>query len=142
LPSPAPKTVCGRRIRDSPQVSPVVVLAATDPANPYGAALDWPPAREEGMMRPQRAAGARVVLGDGHLIGYLGRTGQHLLTFLPENDPERTMQRDRLVAAGAGRHGASQPGLPDQDRRSPSGTLAAGSRTARRRVHLHHPTHR
>ena len=82
---------------DSPQANPVVVLAATDPANPYGAALDWPPAREEGMMRPQRAAGARVVLGDGHLIGYLGRTGQHLLTFLPENDPERTVQRDRLV---------------------------------------------
>jgi ATP-dependent helicase Lhr and Lhr-like helicase len=84
-----------------------VVLAATDPANPYGAVLDWPPTAEGGM-RPQRAAGARVVLGDGHLIGYLGRTGQHLLVFLPEDEPQRTVHRDRLVQALVGM-AASRP---------------------------------
>jgi ATP-dependent helicase Lhr and Lhr-like helicase len=84
--------------RDPALAGGAIILAATDPANPYGAALDWP-AGEDGIMRPQRAAGSRVVLSDGHLIGYLGRTGQHLLAFLPENEPERTMQRDRLLQA-------------------------------------------
>lgn len=58
------------------------VLAATDPANPYGAALPWPDDAREGA-RPQRAAGAQVILLDGALLGYLGRTEKDLLTFLP-----------------------------------------------------------
>src|SRR5699024_726964 len=43
---------------------PALVLAAADPANPYGAALDWPVPRS-GPHRPSRAAGALVVLVDG-----------------------------------------------------------------------------
>ena len=75
-----------------------LVLAATDPANPYGAALAWP-GKDSGGARPQRAAGARVILSRGRLIGYLSRTGQQLLTFLPEVEPARTAARQALADA-------------------------------------------
>ncbi len=58
----------------------VVTLAATDPANPYGAALPWPEAGEGGH-RPGRKAGALVVLVDGVLVVYVERGGRTLLTF-------------------------------------------------------------
>ncbi|TBN57888.1 ATP-dependent helicase [Glaciihabitans arcticus] len=56
----------------------VVTLAATDPANPYGAALPWP--QGEGH-RPGRKAGAIVVLVDGQLVLYVERGGKTVLTF-------------------------------------------------------------
>jgi ATP-dependent Lhr-like helicase len=74
----------------------VLVLAATDPANPYGAGLPWPERTGEGA-RPQRAAGARVVLVGGQLVGYVGRTGQHLLSFT-DSQPDPTSARRALVA--------------------------------------------
>ena len=55
-----------------------VVLAATDPANPYGAALPWPP--QESGHRPGRKAGALVVLVDGALVLYVERGGRTLLS--------------------------------------------------------------
>jgi ATP-dependent Lhr-like helicase len=55
----------------------VLVLAATDPAQPFGAALRWPPT--DG--RPARAADALVVLADGEAAVYLERGGRSLLTF-------------------------------------------------------------
>ncbi|OBG63607.1 ATP-dependent helicase, partial [Mycobacterium sp. E188] len=57
-----------------------IVLAAADPANPYGAALPWPASGGEGG-RPGRKAGALVVLVDGHLGWFLERGGRSLLTF-------------------------------------------------------------
>jgi ATP-dependent helicase Lhr and Lhr-like helicase len=62
-----------------------VVLAAADPANPYGAALPWPEPGTEGAARPGRKAGALVVLVDGGLAWFLERGGRSLLTFT--NDP-------------------------------------------------------
>ncbi len=63
----------------------VVVLAATDPANPYGAALAWPdpwvPAGEQPRHRPGRKAGALVVLADGAPVLYVERGGRTTLTF-------------------------------------------------------------
>ncbi|WP_285725731.1 ATP-dependent helicase [Psychromicrobium xiongbiense] len=56
-----------------------LTLAATDPANPYGAALAWP-ALEAGH-RPGRKAGALVVLVDGELVLYVERGGKTLLCF-------------------------------------------------------------
>jgi ATP-dependent Lhr-like helicase len=56
---------------------PALVLAATDPAQPYGAALAWP----ESEGRPARAAGALVVLSAGRLLAWLDRKGHHLVTF-------------------------------------------------------------
>ncbi len=64
-----------------------VALAATDPANPYGAALAWPDFSEpeEGARhRPGRKAGALVVLVDGELALYLERGGKTLLTASPD----------------------------------------------------------
>ena len=62
-----------------------VTLAATDPANPYGAALAWP--RREGVShRPGRKAGGLVVLVDGSLVLYLERGGRTVLAF--DDDPE------------------------------------------------------
>ena len=61
-----------------------VVLAAADPANPYGAALPWPASDGDGAntgARPGRKAGALVVLVDGELAWFLERGGRSLLTF-------------------------------------------------------------
>ena len=44
-------------------------LAATDPANPYGATLPWPKS-EHGSARLQRAAGGHVIISSGELVGY------------------------------------------------------------------------
>jgi ATP-dependent Lhr-like helicase len=66
--------------RATPGTTSVVLMAATDPANPYGAALPWP-AREESSHRPGRKAGAIVVLVDGELALYVERGGRSLLTW-------------------------------------------------------------
>ena len=60
-----------------------VVLAAADPANPYGAALPWPASGggHRTRARPGRKAGALVVLVDGELAWFLERGGRSLLTF-------------------------------------------------------------
>ncbi|HEY5223349.1 MAG TPA: DEAD/DEAH box helicase [Microbacteriaceae bacterium] len=67
-----------------------VTLAATDPANPYGAALAWPTVAESGTdtatgHRPGRKAGALVTLVDGALVLYLERGGKSALTFGDES---------------------------------------------------------
>ncbi|MDQ3982365.1 MAG: winged helix DNA-binding domain-containing protein, partial [Actinomycetota bacterium] len=60
------------------------VLAAVDPANPYGAALEWP--EREGTHRPGRKAGALVVLVDGRLAIYVEKGGRSLLSY--SDDPQ------------------------------------------------------
>ena len=65
----------------------VLALAATDPANPYGAALDWPEAvvlESSTKHRPGRKAGAVVVLVDGALTLYLERGGKTALAFVSD----------------------------------------------------------
>jgi ATP-dependent helicase Lhr and Lhr-like helicase len=66
---------------------PALVLAATDPANPYGAALPWPDRDQLGGHRPGRKAGALVVLVDGELVLYVERGGRTLLSWA--DDPDR-----------------------------------------------------
>ena len=80
--------------RDEPLT---LVLAATDPANPYGATLPWP--RADGEGRAQRAAGAQVVLHDGALIGWLGRGEHNLHTFLPAEEPAKSHAARALAHA-------------------------------------------
>jgi ATP-dependent Lhr-like helicase len=83
------------------------VLAAADPANPYGAALPWPAPSEEGSgagapgARPGRKAGALVVLVDGELAWFLERGGRSLLTFTddPAADHAAAVALADLVAA-------------------------------------------
>ena len=76
------------RAERDPSSDPVVhVLAASDPANPFGAALPWP-RRGDADRRPfQRAAGAYVVMVDGVGGLYLERGGSTLQTLPAFDDP-------------------------------------------------------
>lgn len=85
----------------------VTLLAATDPANPYGAALSWPAIpsfAHEGTVkhRPARKAGACVVLVDGAPVLYVERGAKTLLAFT--TDPilleAAAPALARLVSAG------------------------------------------
>jgi ATP-dependent Lhr-like helicase len=70
-----------RAAREADDDAEPVVLAATDPAQPYGAGLTWP--EPVGGGRPARVAGAFVVLLQGELAAWLDRRGHHLVTFPP-----------------------------------------------------------
>jgi ATP-dependent Lhr-like helicase len=84
------------------------VLAAADPANPYGAALAWPdrtaagpdaPGGERPGHRPGRKAGAVVILVDGELVLYVERGGRTLLTFT--DHPDRLARAADALALAA-----------------------------------------
>jgi ATP-dependent Lhr-like helicase len=104
-----------RSLRDAPEEPEIAVLAATDPANPYGATLRWPskktppggqaPGRQPGSPAPgaagadafadagrgpTRSVGATVILVDGALAAHLARGDRQLTTFLPDAEPART----------------------------------------------------
>jgi ATP-dependent Lhr-like helicase len=73
-----------RSVREKPDaelhpdsVAPPVVLAATDPAQPYGAAMAWPLS----AGRPARAASALVVLRDGVPLVWFDRRSHHVVAF-------------------------------------------------------------
>jgi ATP-dependent Lhr-like helicase len=98
-----------RSLRTPLKSSPARMLAATDPANPYGAALRWPePLAVEGpadghlrrvTTRLERRAGARVILKDGVLLAYLALSNRNLVTFLPEDEPDRRAASEAIVEA-------------------------------------------
>lgn len=75
-----------------------ITLAATDPANPYGAALAWP-VRDAGEHRPSRKAGGLVVLVDGALVLYLERGGRTVLTFSADESVLGAALRDLAASA-------------------------------------------
>jgi ATP-dependent Lhr-like helicase len=75
------------------------VVAATDPANPYGGVLPWPDVED---TRLARDAGAYVLMYDGHLAGFLDK-GHRGLTLL-DATPDRFGQVSGALAAVAGRH--------------------------------------
>jgi len=73
-----------RSLRDTgefalhPEQAPApVVLAATDPAQPYGATLAWP----DSPGRPARSAGALVVTRAGVPLVWFDRRSHHMVTF-------------------------------------------------------------
>jgi ATP-dependent Lhr-like helicase len=86
-----------RNERDPTGGGTAVVLAATDPAQPYGAALAWP----ESAGRPSRSARTSVVLREGRCLAWFDRRGHHLLLF-PEGreDPSWAEALAALVATG------------------------------------------
>ena len=89
---------------------PPVVLAATDPASPWGALLPWPASTGRS---PQRAPGARVLLEDGRLLGWLARGGHHVTTFATAALAEdaEALKQARLLARTLG-------SLPQREGRS------------------------
>ncbi|MBT2496923.1 ATP-dependent helicase [Microbacterium sp. ISL-59] len=79
-----------------------VTLAATDPANPYGAALGWP--KLDGVShRPGRKAGGLVVLVDGVLVLSLERGGRTVLSFSDDGEVLRAAASDLAATARARR---------------------------------------
>ena len=101
-----------RSLRDhvGSDVPEVAALAATDPANPYGATLKWPSRHQPQSTQstqsqsfsansavsavdvrgPSRSVGATVILVDGALAAYLGRGDRQLTTYLPDAEPQRS----------------------------------------------------
>jgi ATP-dependent helicase Lhr and Lhr-like helicase len=72
-----------------------LVLAATDPANPFGATLRWPQRNDDSSRRPARVAGAYVVTLDAEPVLYVERGGKALL---PLRDPDADWMRPALEA--------------------------------------------
>ncbi|NKR45529.1 ATP-dependent helicase [Rhodococcus hoagii] len=73
--------------------APAVTLAASDPANPYGAALPWPQSMagdDAPKHRPGRKAGGLVSLVDGELVLFVERGGRTVLTFTDDIGVLRT----------------------------------------------------
>jgi ATP-dependent helicase Lhr and Lhr-like helicase len=79
------------RLRALPQADgEYLILAATDPANPYGALLPWP--KREDSRRPSRTPGAFVLLSDGEPVLYVERGGRGILRL-------RNVEGEELAAA-------------------------------------------
>jgi ATP-dependent Lhr-like helicase len=78
------------------------VLAATDPANPYGAALPWP--KPPSGRRPARAPGAHVLLRDGEPMVYVERGGRSIIRLDELDDADLAAAMGALAeAVSAGR---------------------------------------
>jgi ATP-dependent Lhr-like helicase len=84
------------RIRRDGDKSELLLLAATDPANPYGSLLKWP-AGGDAASSLTRSVGAKVVLCDGSLIAYLRRANPNIQVFLPEEEPARGQSAKALA---------------------------------------------
>jgi ATP-dependent Lhr-like helicase len=88
----------------APSVRPVV-LAAADPAQPYGAALPWPQRPDDSPTghKPGRKAGALVILANGTLVLYVERGGKTLLSW---SDDPALLEPCASALAAAVREGA------------------------------------
>ena len=102
-----------------------LVLAATDPANPFGATLPWPrrEGSESGGRRPSRVPGAYVVTLDAEPVLYVERGGKGLVPL-----------RDAFDASGQ-----PEPWLPEAlealaDHVRARTPAATGARALRRRA--------
>jgi ATP-dependent helicase Lhr and Lhr-like helicase len=91
------------RLRSLPEADgSYTVLAATDPANPYGASLPWP--KLEGGRRPGRTPGAHLLLQDGDPVVFLERGGRGILRLKPLEGAElEAAMRALADAVSAGR---------------------------------------
>jgi ATP-dependent Lhr-like helicase len=129
----------------------VVVLAATDPANPYGATLQWPTRRSTQSSQrsqstpspqsnqlsaisaisavnrdsvgrgPTRTIGATVVLVDGAMTAFLARGDGQLLTYLPDAEPQRSHAARAVARALIAR--AREPAAGADPDNAPRGML-------------------
>ncbi len=111
---------------DEPADVDAVVLAATDPAQPFGAALPWPavvdPA-DDLKHRPARKAGALVAVHDGRAVLYLERGGRSCLAFTDDVD---VLTRAAQAVAGLGRSGRIPRLTVESVNGRPAGTTPTG----------------
>src|SRR6185503_19117441 len=131
-----------RSFRDVPEEPRHVVLAATDPANPYGAVVKWPldSARDKPGEQtdgsegdgpgPTRSVGARVILVDGFAAGYLRRGVRELLLFTPDAEPQRSRIVREVARALLELAEAREPGRQGMLIAEINGTPAATHSTA------------
>ncbi|HET7706901.1 MAG TPA: DEAD/DEAH box helicase, partial [Thermoanaerobaculia bacterium] len=85
-----------RSLREDPEEPETVMIAATDPANPYGAILKWP----EGANRTfSRSVGPRVIFVNGRLVCYVGRGEKQLTVLLPDDEPSRSVAGREIARA-------------------------------------------
>jgi ATP-dependent Lhr-like helicase len=88
------------RLRSLPEADgSYLLLAATDPANPYGASLPWP--KLEGGRRPGRTPGAHLLTRDGEPVVFLERGGRGILRLAPLAGPELEAAMRALAEAVA-----------------------------------------
>ena len=108
-----------RELRAEEEPEPLV-LAAADPAQPYGAALPWP---KRAGARAARVAGAQVVLLGGEAALFVERGGR---TLVPLREPDEDWLRPAIAALvehvrarrrQAARRGALRRPAGDRDRR-------------------------
>jgi len=96
-----------RSLRDPGLDAEAHVLAATDPANPYGASLAWP------VPDLARVVGASVVVVDGLMAAYLARGDRELTLVLPSDEPARSRiaraTARALLALGRGDRARPRP---------------------------------
>ncbi|MFT4189026.1 MAG: ATP-dependent helicase [Aeromicrobium sp.] len=103
--APSTVDVLRQHARDAEEgvSGPALALAATDPAQPFGATLPWPPSSaDETSHRPARRAGALVLVADGSLVAYLERGGKRVLTFTADAD---LLRAAATALASTGRSG-------------------------------------
>ncbi len=106
-----------RGLRADPEKPEAVNLAASDPANPYGALLPWPKVdskEPEALHALTRTSGASVILVNGQLSAFLRRRNPSILVFLPENEPELSLfarEISRKLAEIAVRRQSRKQGL-------------------------------
>jgi ATP-dependent Lhr-like helicase len=81
-----------RELRDAAEEVDALVLAAADPAQPYGASLPWP---KRAGARAARVAGALVVLLGGDAVLYVERGGRSLA---PLREPDESWLRPAIEA--------------------------------------------
>ncbi|HYH07772.1 MAG TPA: DEAD/DEAH box helicase [Thermoanaerobaculia bacterium] len=84
-----------RALRDEPESPETVMVAATDPANPYGAIVKWP----ESPWTLSRSVGANVILVNGLMACYISRGEKQLMVFLPEDEPVRSTVAREIAKA-------------------------------------------
>jgi ATP-dependent Lhr-like helicase len=102
----------------------VATISATDPANPYGVSIPWPAPASQETRGATRTAGARVVIVNGSMAGWISRGDRQLIACLSENEPERSrigraLARE-LVAIAHRAHGSRRGWLIEEINGEPS----------------------
>src|SRR5262249_45914553 len=92
------------RSQRADEEAPPIGLAAAGPAPPHGAALPWPK-RDEEARRPQRAAGAYVVLAGAEPVLYVERGGKGIAVLVDADDPRVRPCFEALAAFVTGGRG-------------------------------------